>query len=112
MATNSPSRPAWIKTAVIGALLGPAAVVPYACTAKLVTLLGNQPQLFMQMAVPALSELRAVSRERLFQVSTSHPPRHRTVMILPPSMKTTPVAAGNTPPVAVAPSLASRSGGS
>jgi O-antigen/teichoic acid export membrane protein len=56
---------------VIGKLMGPAAVVPYACTAKLVTLLGNQPQLFMQMAVPALSELRAVSRERLFQVSTS-----------------------------------------
>ena len=57
---------------VIGRLLGPAAVVPYACTGKLVTLLANQPQLFMQMAVPALSELRAgVARERLFQVSTA-----------------------------------------
>lgn len=56
---------------VIGTWLGPAAIVPYACTAKLVLLLANQPQLFMQMAVPALSELRAgVSRDRLFRVST------------------------------------------
>lgn len=57
---------------VIGTLMGPSAVVPYVCTARLVTLLANQPQLFMQMAVPALSELRAgVSREHLFRVSTS-----------------------------------------
>ena len=57
---------------VIGALLGPAAVVPYACTGKLLTLLANQPQLFMQTALPALSELRAsVPRERMFQVSTA-----------------------------------------
>ena len=57
---------------VIGALLGPAAVVPYACTGKLLALLANQPQLFMQTALPALSELRAsVPRERLFQVSTA-----------------------------------------
>jgi O-antigen/teichoic acid export membrane protein len=55
---------------VIGKLLGPAAVVPYACTAKLVTLLANQPQLFMQMALPALSELRTgAARARLFQIS-------------------------------------------
>lgn len=57
---------------VIGHLLGPAAVVPYACTAKLLVLLGNQPQMFMQMALPALSELRATApRARLFDVSTS-----------------------------------------
>ena len=57
---------------VIGALLGPTAVVPYACTGKLVTLLANQPQLFMQTALPALSELRASApRARMFQVSTS-----------------------------------------
>jgi O-antigen/teichoic acid export membrane protein len=57
---------------VIGTLLGPAAVVPYACTGKLLTLLANQPQLFMQTALPALSELRAsVPRERTFQVSTA-----------------------------------------
>jgi O-antigen/teichoic acid export membrane protein len=57
---------------VIGAVLGPAAVVPYACTGKLVTLLANQPQLLMQTALPALSELRAsVPRARMFEVSTS-----------------------------------------
>lgn len=57
---------------VIGALLGPVAVVPYSCTAKLVTLLANQPQLFMQTALPALSELRtSAPRERMFEVSTS-----------------------------------------
>jgi O-antigen/teichoic acid export membrane protein len=57
---------------VIGKLLGPAAVVPYACTAKLPALLANQPQMFMQLALPALSELRtAASRERLFDVSRS-----------------------------------------
>lgn len=57
---------------LIGALLGPPAVVVYTCTGKLLSLLGNQPQLFMQMAAPALSELRAeASRERLFQVATA-----------------------------------------
>jgi O-antigen/teichoic acid export membrane protein len=57
---------------VIGTLLGPAAVVPYACTGKLLTMLANQPQMFMQMALPALSELRtAASREYLFDVARS-----------------------------------------
>jgi O-antigen/teichoic acid export membrane protein len=57
---------------VIGKLLGPAAVVPYACTGKLLTMLANQPQMFMQLALPALSELRtAAPRERLFEVSRS-----------------------------------------
>jgi O-antigen/teichoic acid export membrane protein len=57
---------------VVGKLLGPEAVVPYACTAKLPTLLANQPQMFMQMALPALSELRTTaSREHLFQVARS-----------------------------------------
>ena len=57
---------------VIGKLLGPEAVVPYACTGKLLTMLANQPQMFMQMALPALSELRtAATRERLFDVSRS-----------------------------------------
>ena len=55
---------------VIGRLLGPEAVVPYACTGKLVTLLSNQPQMFMQLALPALSELRtSAPRARLFHVS-------------------------------------------
>jgi O-antigen/teichoic acid export membrane protein len=57
---------------VIGKLLGPEAVVPYACTGKLLTMLANQPQMFMQMALPALSELRtAASREHLFAVARS-----------------------------------------
>jgi len=57
---------------VVGKLLGPEAIVPYACTGKLMTLLANQPQLFMQMALPALSELRgSAARERLFEVSRS-----------------------------------------
>jgi O-antigen/teichoic acid export membrane protein len=57
---------------VIGKLLGPEAVVPYACTGKLLTMLANQPQMFMQMALPALSELRtAASREHLFDVARS-----------------------------------------
>ena len=81
----TPARGVWISVGqvaqvllngtdllVIGALMGPAAVVPYACTGKLLTLLANQPQLFMQMALPALSELRAnVPRARMFQVSTA-----------------------------------------
>lgn len=57
---------------VVGKLLGPEAVVPYACTAKLPTLLANQPQMFMQMALPALSELRTTaSRDHLFNVARS-----------------------------------------
>jgi O-antigen/teichoic acid export membrane protein len=57
---------------VAGRLLGPEAIVPYACTGKLIALLANQPQLFMQMALPALSELRgSAARERLFDVSRS-----------------------------------------
>ena len=50
----------------------PEAIVPYACTGKLMTMLANQPQLFMQMALPALSELRgSAARDRLFDVSRS-----------------------------------------
>jgi O-antigen/teichoic acid export membrane protein len=57
---------------VIGALLGPAAVVPYACTGKLVSVLANQPQAILQSAAPALSELRTTAdRARLFQVSAA-----------------------------------------
>jgi O-antigen/teichoic acid export membrane protein len=44
---------------IIGKLLGPAVVVPYACTVKLVQVLSNQPQMLTQVAIPALSELRA-----------------------------------------------------
>ncbi|MBI2614394.1 MAG: oligosaccharide flippase family protein [Gemmatimonadetes bacterium] len=54
---------------IIGALLGPNAVVPYFCTAKVLTVLANQPQLLAQTAQPALSELRtSADRHRLREV--------------------------------------------
>jgi O-antigen/teichoic acid export membrane protein len=57
---------------VIGKLLGPAAVVPYAFTAKLAGVLANQPQMLMQVAIPALSELRAgAPREHTARVCTA-----------------------------------------
>jgi O-antigen/teichoic acid export membrane protein len=57
---------------VIGRLLGPAAVVPYSCTTKLVTVLANHPHLLMHAASPALSEMRAGgSRERLAELSAA-----------------------------------------
>jgi O-antigen/teichoic acid export membrane protein len=43
---------------VLGAVLGPAATVPYACTGKLITVLANHPQLLMQAAAPAIAEMR------------------------------------------------------
>ena len=55
---------------VLGALLGPAATVPYACTGKLVSVLANHPQLLMQTAAPALAEMRAsASRTRLVDIA-------------------------------------------
>ncbi|HEX6183913.1 MAG TPA: oligosaccharide flippase family protein [Pyrinomonadaceae bacterium] len=57
---------------VIGKLLGPAAVVPYVFTAKLAGVLANQPQMLMQVAIPALSELRAgAPREHTARVCTA-----------------------------------------
>lgn len=57
---------------IIGALLGPAAVVPYACTGKLIAVLANQPQAILQSAAPALSELRpSGDHARMFQVSAA-----------------------------------------
>lgn len=57
---------------VVGKLLGPAWVVPYACTAKLALVLANQPQMLLQAAIPALSELRAAAdRAALARVSTA-----------------------------------------
>jgi O-antigen/teichoic acid export membrane protein len=56
---------------VIGWLLGPSAVVPYACTAKLVQVLANHPQMLMQAAAPALSEMRVSERRSRLVASTS-----------------------------------------
>jgi O-antigen/teichoic acid export membrane protein len=55
---------------IIGKFFGPAAVVPYVCTSKLVSVLANQPAMLMRTAMPALSELRhAESREKLHRVA-------------------------------------------
>ena len=43
---------------VLGAILGPAATVPYACTGKLISVLAHHPQLLMQSAAPAIAEMR------------------------------------------------------
>ncbi len=57
---------------IIGKILGPQAVVPYFCTAKVLTVLGHQPQMLAEAAQPALSELRTSdARERLTQVCTA-----------------------------------------
>ena len=57
---------------LVGTILGAGAVVQYACTTKLATVLSNHPQLIMQAATPALSELRAANqRERLLDASVA-----------------------------------------
>jgi O-antigen/teichoic acid export membrane protein len=57
---------------LLGQILGAAAVVPYACTGKLVTVFANHPQLLMHAAQPALTELRvSASKERLATVATA-----------------------------------------
>ena len=57
---------------IIAAVLGPQAVVPYACTGKLITVLANQPQLLTAAAAPALSEIKASGdRASLFRVSST-----------------------------------------
>jgi O-antigen/teichoic acid export membrane protein len=57
---------------LLGTILGPAAVVPYACTGKLVSVFANHPQLLMHVAQPALTELRGLgSHERLRTVATA-----------------------------------------
>jgi O-antigen/teichoic acid export membrane protein len=55
---------------IVARLFGPAAVVPYSCTGKLVTVLMNQPQILTATAAPALSELKAIGdRGHLREVS-------------------------------------------
>jgi O-antigen/teichoic acid export membrane protein len=57
---------------ILGKVLGPAAVVPYFCTGKVLSVLSNQPQMLAQTAQPALSELRtSADRDRLHQVATA-----------------------------------------
>jgi O-antigen/teichoic acid export membrane protein len=55
---------------ILGIVLGPETAVVYDCTRKLVSALANQPQLLMNLAGPAISELRATGdRTRLLTVS-------------------------------------------
>jgi O-antigen/teichoic acid export membrane protein len=56
---------------LVAALLGPAAAVPYACTAKLIQVLANHPQMLMQAAAPALSEMRMSERRERLAATTS-----------------------------------------
>jgi O-antigen/teichoic acid export membrane protein len=61
---------------IISKILGPTAVVPYVLTGKLISLLSNQPQLFVQVALPGLAQLRASEggsggTERLSEVSSA-----------------------------------------
>lgn len=54
---------------IIGKLFGPAAVVPYVCTGKMVGVLANQPLILMTAAAPALSQMRvAETRVRVAEV--------------------------------------------
>ena len=54
---------------IVGHLFGPAAVVPFVITGKLISVLANQPQMLMAAAGPALSQMRmGESRERLSEV--------------------------------------------
>jgi O-antigen/teichoic acid export membrane protein len=50
---------------IIGKLFGPAAVVPFVITGKLINVLANQPQMLMASAGPALSEMRMAEVKRL-----------------------------------------------
>jgi O-antigen/teichoic acid export membrane protein len=49
------------ESLVIGTLFGAAIVVPYSTTGKLLSVLGNQPNLVMQTAAPGLSETRTAT---------------------------------------------------
>jgi O-antigen/teichoic acid export membrane protein len=54
---------------IIARLLGPAAVVPYACTGKLCSVLANQVTILMHTAGPGLSELKAGEpRQKVYEV--------------------------------------------
>ncbi len=61
---------AGIDLLIIGKLLGPAAVVIYSCTGKLITVFSNVPGMLLQAALPGLSEMKtSESRERLTRAS-------------------------------------------
>jgi O-antigen/teichoic acid export membrane protein len=54
---------------IITFVLGPTIAVVYSCTSKLVTVLANQPQMLMNLASPAICELKATGNyQRLLTV--------------------------------------------
>ena len=56
---------------IIGAVLGPAAVVPYAATSKVLSFASNFPKAIAEASVPALSELRASNDKPRLRKATS-----------------------------------------
>jgi hypothetical protein len=55
---------------VVGLTMGPELAAVYSCSGKLVSALANQPQLLMNVASPAVAELRAMGdRTRMLTVS-------------------------------------------
>jgi O-antigen/teichoic acid export membrane protein len=57
---------------IVARALGPATVVIYSCTAKLINVLQNQPQMLASVALPGLSHMKtSESRERILSVTTS-----------------------------------------
>lgn len=57
---------------ILGWLVGPAALVPYACTTKLALVLANQPNLLVNTALPALSEARGTGdTQRLVTIASA-----------------------------------------
>jgi O-antigen/teichoic acid export membrane protein len=57
---------------IIARVLGPATVVIYSCTGKLLSVLQNQPQIVAGAALPGLSHMKASeSRDRTLQATTS-----------------------------------------
>lgn len=56
---------------IVGALLGPAAVVPYSLTGKLVTVVGGLPTLIAHSSGPALSEMRVSETPDTLRRATS-----------------------------------------
>ena len=57
---------------IVARFLGPATVVVYSCTGKLVNILQNQPQILASTALPGLSQMKtSESRERVLQTTTS-----------------------------------------
>jgi O-antigen/teichoic acid export membrane protein len=58
--------------AVVGRFFGAAAVVPYNCTGKLISVLANQPQHIIRAAEPGLSQMRVrETRQRLHSVTNA-----------------------------------------